>query len=261
MLYFIAKTVQSFNQKQSKYFLFFCISVQVLIACQSSKFSKLHFGPWVRNSSELLRRCSRSRWHVPIGPRPHGSLYKAGHCTSQKRNPQITRHITNRIFHSLSDSVGSNCNKLRNWRTTKKNPKFSEPKFEWIQGSFHWFSEIQSWIIIIESSFLQFKHRIRRWKQESVRSQRKEVEKKRERISESRTSEEEEDYRFIFGFKARNQQTEPDSKSSWNFSSKSPNKTQVTIKNSPLHTCQSQRSWINANPWDFEQVWFKTVKP
>jgi len=92
-----------------------------------------------------------------------------------------------------------------------------------------------------------------------IQSQRYGFEKKRERISESRTSEEEENYWFIFGFEARNQQTEPDSKSSWNFSSKSPNKTQVTIKNSPLHTCQSQRSWINANSWDFEQVWFKTV--
>jgi len=50
---------------------------------------------------------------ISLVQRPHGSLYKAGYCTSQRRGPQNQCHITNTIPIFSLHSVRLNHNKLR----------------------------------------------------------------------------------------------------------------------------------------------------
>jgi len=68
-------------------------------------FSFLQFSPQFLSNCRLVQEChtSQSSPHVTfqLDQRPHGSLYKAGHCTSQKEPIESTPHHQQNPF-SLS---------------------------------------------------------------------------------------------------------------------------------------------------------------
>ncbi len=142
---------------------------------------------------------------------------------------------------SLSDSVRIKTENSS--RTFSQTLAFFRSKFKLNPWNPWRLSAIQDWIIIIESRSLQFKHRTHRRKQRAQCDHREEVwEEEGKKFKESEpVKKKKENYRFIFGFKPRNPQTETNPRSVRRFRFKSPIKSQVkhvnlTLFHSRTHT-------------------------
>ena len=116
--------------------------------------------------------------------RPHGSLYKATHCASQKKGPHNQCQVTNIIKLSLSIQLDQNHNKLRKLKNNLTNPNRFQKQIQHQIHGIHGSSQRSN----DESSSLSQSSAIRALNPspkatDSIRSQRDEIEKKRERIS------------------------------------------------------------------------------